>query len=66
MPLWTYRVFRSFGKTRVSSLANVAIWLFDHVIGLTQESCAGKYKHIQLNDLILSSPIMLSVAEKPL
>ena len=59
MPLWTYRVFRSFGKTRLSSLANVATWLVDHLLGRTQENCFGQYKHTQLKDLLLQAPIQI-------
>ena len=31
MPLWTYRVFRNFGMSRLMSLNHLATWTFDHL-----------------------------------
>ena len=32
MPLWTYRVFRRFGKSRTSSLRSLGSWMIGHFL----------------------------------
>jgi len=57
MPVWTYRVFRRFGKSRISSLRSLLSWMIDHFFTQLQAIRNTHYLSTSLADLLAQSPI---------
>ncbi|WP_415399096.1 glycosyltransferase family 2 protein [Synechococcus sp. W4D4] len=57
MTVWTYRVFRRFGKTRISSLCSLVSWMIGHFISQLKLISKMHYISTSLTDLLVQPPI---------
>ena len=57
MPVWTYRVFRRFGKSRISSLRSLLSWMMGHFFSQLQATRNTHYLSTSLADMLAQSPI---------
>jgi len=57
MPLWTYRVFRRFGKSRTSSLRSLGSWMIGHFLSQLKLITTTHYRSTSLTELLAQSPI---------
>ena len=57
MPVWTYRVFRRFGKSRISSLRSLLSWMMGHFLSQLQAIRKTHYHSTTLADLLAQPPI---------